>query len=452
MSQSTPTIDVVVLTRDNNTPSEIVMASLRRQRGVHVRYHSVVGTPLNDDIHRVVTIARARNEGVAKTSGDWVMFLDDDVELAPDCMARLHHGLVTRRDYAALAADYLGDRSCHGSSPHVGMGATLFRRSTLLRTPFRWEVHKCECLCCCQDIRRAGSRIEYLPDAKARHLAKPAEREPCQPVVDTAKHSDETADAKILVAFNRRDVQRFRDVFLRMLRASGNKQEVIAVGYGLYPSERRLLSSCRRVRVINRASNGQMPPVRRLTEFAAVTKTLHPKLPVAYWDASDVVIQDRLDPLWGMTQEHPNKIFAVREPMGHPGNAAIVGWTHSIEHPAMRQRAFELFSKHPFLNSGFSAGTAGAMHRYFIKAARLRNSAELRGTTDWGDQAAFNLYCHSDPQRWKEISERWNYCVHDRPVGEVQVQPDGRITCRSGTPIVAAHGNARSLTKLAIVH
>lgn len=454
VNHHTPTIDVVILRRDESELPEAVMGPLRRQRGVHIRLHRIVGIPRSDDSHRHATIARARNEGVARTDAAWVMFLDDDVALASDCLAHLHHGLASRPEYAAVGADYLHDSAPHGSSPHVSMGATLFRRSALQRIPFRWENHKCECQCWCEDIRRMGLRIEYLATAKARHLNRPTEptfHATQSPEVDGQSRGSEWADAKILVAFNRRDVCRFRDVFLRMLRASGNRQEVIAVGYGLYPSEGRLLAACRGVRIINKVANGQMPPVRRLTDFAEITGALRPHLPVAYWDASDVIVQARLDPLWRLTQEHPEKICAVREPRGYPQNAAIVGWTHSIEDAVMRQRAFETLSTHPFLNSGFSAGTASAMHRYFQEAARLRSSAELRGTTDWGDQAAFNLYCHGDPQRWQEVPEGWNYCIHDRPVGEVRVSPHGRITCRQGTPIHVAHGNARSLTKLAIV-
>lgn len=451
MNPDTPTIDAVILTRDESELPEMVMEPLRRQRGVHVRHHRVIGKSRSDDPHRFATIARARSEGIAHAKADWVMFLDDDVALAPDCLAQLHHGLVSRPEFAAVGADYLCDSACHGSSRHVSMGATLFRRSMLQRIPFRWETNKCECLCWCEDIRRQGLRIEYLPTARAQHLKRLAEPDSRWHASNSESALFERADAKILVAFNRRDVGRFRDVFLRMLRASGNQQEVIAVGYGLYPSERRMLAACRGVRMIDKVANGQMPPVRRLTDFAEITAALPPYLPVAYWDASDVIIQAKLDPLWHLTQEQPEKIFAVREPLGYPQNAAIVGWTHSIADPAMRQRAFELFSTHPFLNSGFSAGTARAMHRYFKEAARLRSSAELRGTTDWGDQAAFNLYCHSDPQRWHEVSEGWNYCVHDRAFGEVHVSPHGQITCRRGTPIHVAHGNARSLVKLAML-
>ncbi|TWT78897.1 hypothetical protein CA13_02940 [Planctomycetes bacterium CA13] len=454
-----PIIDVVILTRDDNDLPAPVLDALRQQRGVRIQLHRVVGTPSADDPHRIATITRARNEAIGLGTSPWLMFVDDDVALGPDCIARLHHALASRPEFSAFGADYLGEAARHGTSPHVSMGATLFRRSVLQRIAFRWETSKCECLCCCEDIRRTGSRIEYLAGATASHLAAHRDEDHCE-IASSESNSPESnsvscpslsSDAKVLVAFNRRDVNRFRDVFLRMMRASGNEQEVIAVGYGLYPSESRLVASCRGVRFIHKVANGQMPPVRRLTDFAEITETLDPQLPVAYWDASDVIIQASLDPLWKMTQDHPDKIFGVREPLGYPHNMAVVGWTRTIQNPAMRQRAFELFSTRPFLNSGFSAGTAGAMHRYFKEADRLRNSAELRGTTDWGDQSAFNLYCHSDPKRWKEIPESWNYCVHDRPVGEVSVMPNGRVTCRSGMPIHIAHGNARSLAQLAIV-
>ncbi len=43
------------------------------------------------------------------------------------------------------------------------------------------------------------------------------------------------------------------------------------------------------------------------------------------------------------------------------------------------------FAMHPFLNSGFAAGSAATMMNYFAEAMRLRSSSELRGTTDWGD-------------------------------------------------------------------
>ena len=452
-----PIIDLAILTRDEKPLSPTIASAVQSQRGVNLRIHRVIGKPQTSDPNRMETIARSRNSAVSRARSPWLMFLDDDVALAPDCVARLHHGLASRPEYAGLGADYLGEANSSGSSPHVAMGATMFRRSALQRTRFRWEPQKCECLCCCEDLRSMGTRVEYLHTAKARHLSKSriACDQSAAEAVASSRDSDVapelSAGAKILAAFNRRDVRRFRDAFLRSLRTWGNHQDVITVGYGLYPSEVRLLQGLPGVNVIAKPANGQMPPVRRLKDFERITASLDAGTPVAYWDASDVIFQGSLDPLWKMTHTYAGKLLAVREPLGYPYNVAITGWTRSIVNPQMRRRAFELMAANPFLNSGFAAGTAETMRTYFAEASRLRTSPELRGTTDWGDQTALNLYCHSDASRWQEIAEDWNYCVHDRRAGEVHVTPNGRVVTRSQTPIQVVHGNARSLAKFAII-
>lgn len=462
ISSAPPAIDLVVITRDASPLQAEVKSAIDRQRGVQLNVHRVIGEKKTSDLNRWETIARARNAGVVRGDSPWLMYLDDDVILGEDCVHRLYHALSARENYAALAADYLGEASPHKRARHVAMGATLFRRSVLRRQPFRSEVQKCECMCCCEDLRRTGMRIDYLGLAKAWHL--PADKKPehgtTRPDASTScsSKSAEKAidpqvvdDAKIFVAFNRRDLTRFRDLFLRTLRGSGNLQDVIAVAYGLYPSELRNLSRLPGVHVVRRVVNGQMPPVRRLDDFAELASALPSRTPVAYWDAGDTVVQDRLDQLWMLTQRHPEKLLAAREPVGYPYNAAIRGWTHSIRHPEKRRRAFELFATHPFLNSGFAAGTASVMHQYFSEASRLRRSSDLLGTTDWGDQTALNLYCHSDRSRWQEIADGWNFCLHDRRRGEVHLTPHGKFTNVHGSPIHVVHGNARSLAKLAIV-
>ena len=452
---SKPTIDLAILTRDQRPLSPTIARSIQQQRAVSLRVHRVIGTPQGDE-HRVATIARARNEAIELSKSPWLMFLDDDVAMAPDCVARLHHALVARPNFAAFGADYLGEAR-RGSSPHVSMGATLFRRSALNATPFRWEPQKCECLCCCEDVRARGSRIEYLPSARAWHLSKSRifcdqsriQAELRQQAAASASDPKLSAEAKVLAAFNRRDFRRFREAFVPSLRDAGNQCEVIAVGYGLYPTELRLLSKMPGVHVINQRVNGQMPPVRRLTDFGMVLQHLPSETPVAYWDTSDVIFQGDLNPLWQLTKEYSDKILAVREPLGFPHNQAIFGWSRTIANPASRRQVFQMLSQNPFLNSGFAAGTAKSLKAYFDHAPELRRTI-LRGTSDWGDQTALNVYCHQDPDRWQEIPEGWNYCVHDRPRREVYVQPDGRVVSRSGVPIHVVHGNARSMRKLAI--
>jgi len=202
--------------------------------------------------------------------------------------------------------------------------------------------------------------------------------------------------------------------------------------------------------VVGLPVNGVMPPVRRLRDFQGVVAGWPSETPVAYWDAGDVIFQGRLGPLWGLVRADPDRLLAVPEPLAHPENTAVARWTLSVRDPEARRRAFGLLSARPFLNSGFAAGTAGTVLRYLREADRLLHSADLLGTTDWGDQTALNLYCHTDPGRWREAPETWNYCVLNRTRGAWRVRPDGRIVAPGGEPIVAAHGHARSLRQFEI--
>ncbi len=238
---------------------------------------------------------------------------------------------------------------------------------------------------------------------------------------------------------------------MRTLRAWGNYETVVAVTYGLYPSEIRCLSALKGVQVAPRPFDGQMAPVRRLADFAEVTRQLRADTPTAYWDVADVVFQGSLRPLWRQVADQPDKLHAVAEPKGYPHNAVIPAWSLSIYDPRHRRRAFELLRRNPFLNSGFAAGTAATMHRYFSTAARFRHGPELAGTTDWGDQMCLNLYCHSQPSRWQPIDEAWNYCVHDRPRGQVYVTSRGEICGRDRGRVPVVHGNARSLRQFGIL-
>jgi hypothetical protein len=443
-------VDIIILTRDEAPPRPAVAHGIERQGGpgLGLRIIRVVGTRRADDRDRRVAIARARNEGRARAIAPWVMFVDDDVILEPGCVQALLDALKQRPGHAALAADYLGEsRVGHpwgGPDVHVAMGATLFRRPALRRIRFRAEPDRCECLCCCEDLRRLGLAIAYLPAARARH----------EPEASSPGGSPETPPTvlpgRVLAAFDRRHLSRFRRLFLGSLRASGNFETVTAVGYGLYPSERRTLARLPGVELLARPDDGVKPPVRRLRDFQAVVAGWPALTPAAYWDAGDVVFQGSLRPLWAIAAAHPDRLLAVREPFGHPFNPAVRAWTLSIHDREARLRAFHLLSRHPFLNSGFAAGTAAALGTYLREADRLLHSRELRGTSDWGDQTALNLYCHSEPGRWHEVEEGWNYCVHDRKRGALRIGPDGRIIARSGTPIHVAHGNAMSLPQFVL--
>jgi hypothetical protein len=453
MAASTPIVDVVVLTRDSSPLRAEVQRGIDSQRGVRVRLHRVIGEPRPEDPNRWATIARARNLARSQGRSRWAMFLDDDVQLDPDCLRTLVTWLMSRPTYGAAAANYLGLQGRLHNTPHVAMAATLFRRHVLQRLTFRWKLGRCECQCCCDDLRAMGLGITYLPTAKARHLHRPqagnAGSQPATQPPILAGRSGAYPTPCILTAFNRRHYDKFRQQFLRSLRGAGNRERVIVVGYGLYPSERRALAQMAGVEVIHQPVNGTMPPVRRLRDLQPIVAALPPDTPVAYWDAGDVVFQNRLTDLWQTAVEHPEKLLAVREPKGHPQNRAVAAWTLSIRDAPSRRRAFDLLARSPFLNSGFAAGTARTMLCYLREADRLRHSKELKGSSDWGDQTALNLYCHSQPDAWMEVAEGWNYCLLDRQWGEVYARRDGRLISRKGSPIHVAHGNARSLRKLA---
>lgn len=436
-------IDVLMLTRPGRAPRQEVMQALRQQIGVRGRLFVHVGSPLPTDINRWATIARARNAAKQNGSAQFVMFVDDDVVLQPNCMARLTQELIDDQSLGAIAADYAHDQHLPGRSGHIGMGATLFRRSVLNRLTFRSTDQWCECRCACLDLREHGIGIRYSQSATATHLRRDG--------LQVESTSAPVTHPRILAAFDRRDIQRFEAQFMRTLRASGNREVVTAVAYGLYPSERARLAGMPGVIWDFQNYNGVMPPIRRLADFARHLAQADPRTPVAYWDVADVVFQDSLAELWNEVRRTPDRLRAVIEPKSYPQNQVIAPWCLSIRHPQYRRQAFELLKRRPFLNSGFAAGTAGRMLAYFQSATAMRSGPQLCGSTDWGDQMCLNLYCHLNPTLWQSIDQRWNYCVHDRAAGEVVVSSSSRIHSRRGQQISVAHGNARSLRQFAIL-
>jgi hypothetical protein len=300
-----------------------------------------------------------------------------------------------------------------------------------------------------------GLAIAYLPEARAWHNRTELDHARPDRGCDHRRSESEVAElpGRVLAAFDRRHVERFRRQFLGSLRAASNAEPVTAVGYGLYPSEQRILARTPGLELVVRPAGGgcvERPPIRRLRDFADVVASWPEATPAAYWDAGDVIFQSRLATLWTLVRSRPGKLLAVREPVSFPHNPAVRAWTQSIHDPQARRRAFTLLSSRPFLNSGFAAGTAQTLLAYFREADRLIHSPDLRGSTDWGDQTALNLYCHSHPERWHEVDQGWNYCVHDRRSGEVHVRPNGRIVSSTGQPIHVVHGNALSLPQMVI--
>lgn len=447
-------VDILMLCRPNTRPPQRVVEAIEKQRGVRSHLHIGIGTPLPGDQDRWQTIARARNALKSRGSAPWAMFVDDDVYLDVNCVRELIDALAHSPTLGAIAADSAGEQLHPRWSGHVGMAACLFRRSVLKHLEFRSTQHACECWCCCNDLRRSGIGITYCANARAIHLRATEKTPPPSPSPSPRceNENDHRNDrAVVLAAFDRRDIGRFEHQFLHSLRTWGNREQVIAVAYGLYPSELARLRRLPRVDVVARPANGVMAPVRRLTEFAAVTRRLSTEVPIAYWDVADCIFQSSLAPLWSEVARQPGKLLAVVEPKSYPENKIIPAWALSIDDPDHRHRAMHLLRHNGFLNSGFAAGTAAAMHVYFDAAQRMRAGPELRGTSDWGDQMCLNVYCHSHPERWQPIHEGWNYCVHDRPAGEVRVAADGIIYSRRVGKIPVAHGNARSLRQFSLL-
>jgi hypothetical protein len=167
-----PKVDLILLSRSAGPLNPAVEQGLRNQRGIQLVVHRVVGQPQSSDRCRYETIARARNEGKSCGREPWLLFVDDDVVLESQCISTLVNELRRRPMFAALAADYLGERREREIARHVSMGATLFRRAAVAQISFRWRENRCECQCCCDDVRRLGWAIDYCPAAKARHLPK----------------------------------------------------------------------------------------------------------------------------------------------------------------------------------------------------------------------------------------------------------------------------------------
>jgi glycosyltransferase involved in cell wall biosynthesis len=437
-----PEIDLVVLSRDDAPLHPEVELGIAAQSGVRITLHRVFGHPRAEDANRWETIARARNEGKQRGTSPWVCFLDDDVALPPGCIEKLWRAMQERSWLGAVAADYRDERHPHESALHVAMGATLFRREALRHVTFRWKPGRCECLCCCEDLRRNGYGIDYEPSCRARHL-KIEQESAIAPPSDSA-----TPEGYVLAAFDRFHFDKFRQQFLASLRASGNAEPVLAVAYGLAPSDQRRLARLPGVHATFFPRSEVGVPIRRLHDFQACLETLPPRAVAAYWDAGDVVFQGRLSELWQEAATHPDQLLVAQEPISFLDNTAMRNWTLSIKAAEHRHRAWQLMSNAPVLNGGFAAGSIAALKHYFAEAHRLRHSAEMHGSSDWGDQVAMNLYCLNAPERARITSEGWNYCLAARAAGEVYVTRDGRIASAHGVPIHAVHGNGGSLVAL----
>jgi hypothetical protein len=257
--------------------------------------------------------------------------------------------------------------------------------------------------------------------------------------------SVDKAAPRVLAIFNRRHRRLFLTGFLASLRATGNSEVVVPVAVGLYPSEREHLARSRGVQPVFIRETNEHVARRRLRYFAQIVRTLPHGTPIAYWDAGDVLFQSRLDPLWEVVRANPDKILAACEPTG---SDYLVNdeWTRSIINSQARRDAQRIISNRPFINSGFLAGSARALIKYFDTVAHWYDTPKLGGSWDPGDQMALNLYCRSNLEDWRQIPESWNYCLCGRNRKTFRCFKDGRFVDVRGVPIYVVHGNARTLS------
>jgi hypothetical protein len=92
------------------------------------------------------------------------------------------------------------------------------------------------------------------------------------------------------------------------------------------------------------------------------------------------------------------------------------------------------------------------MRRYLQGAEQLLNSSAIQGSSDWGDQTAMNLYCHSNPDTWREIPSGWNYCLVGLSPKDYQFGLDGQTQRLDGDPLYVVHGAGGTLRRWDLRH
>jgi hypothetical protein len=163
-------VDVLTVLGPGRAILDPVLAALEDQGDVELKHYTIEGEPPMPGDRRADPIARARNRARKLGTAHYAMFLDDDVVLPPLGIEKLVYALIFNPRYAAIGIDYQGFPQRSPWTTHVAMGAVMFIRPILEQIHFRTEPGKCECLCCCNDIRRMGYLIDYLPGLKAKHL------------------------------------------------------------------------------------------------------------------------------------------------------------------------------------------------------------------------------------------------------------------------------------------
>ena len=163
-------VDVLTVLGPGRKIHKDVLFALDDQSDVTLKHYILDGEPPLYGEGRIEAIARSRNRAKNLGTAHYVMFLDDDVVLPNDGIKDLAYALFFNQNYAAIGIDYQNIPNQPFGRAHVAMGAVMFLRPILEQIYFRTEPNKCECLCCCEDIRQMGYLIDYLPGVQAKHL------------------------------------------------------------------------------------------------------------------------------------------------------------------------------------------------------------------------------------------------------------------------------------------
>ena len=437
--QPLPTVDVCVLSRDHSALDPRVESAIRLQQHVRCVLHRIVARPREADRNRIETIARGRNQAKSRGQSPWLMFVDDDVVLDRDCVAKLLANLEQRPAIGALAAWYRNEHALeYEQRRHVTMGATLFRRSALNQIRFRTRPGWCECLCCCVDLRSRGIGIGYLPGLKAEHIKLKTQH---------AINNNSNSKQYVLAGFDGRHLKLFQTLFLPSLRESGNNETVLAVTSGLTSSERRGLHQSGNVAAMDvRVKGSRHIATDRFKHFAEILRDIPRGSKVAFWDAGDVVFQKSLKGLWKQVEENTSKVAVVAEPWSHRTISARDQWistTRELSHEIELRR---ILRHKPIINGGFAAGYVEPMRHFLLGTDRWIHSPKLRGTGSF-NQIAMGSHCFTSNCH-VFVDAGWNYCLAGRPTADAYVAKDGNLTDRkTQRRIAVVHGNGKTLAR-----
>lgn len=174
-------IDLLVVDNDAEAGARAQVERIARDAALPLRY---VSEPRPG-------VATARNRGVAEATGDWIAFLDDDEEAAPDWIARMLEaaealnadaafGPVTARaedgvelgdfgPYFERAFDLPDHADLTDKSAYLGTNNSMFRRAGRLRgrEPFDESLNQCggEDSLLLKRLRADGNRFVWAAQA-----------------------------------------------------------------------------------------------------------------------------------------------------------------------------------------------------------------------------------------------------------------------------------------------